>query len=250
VAEEWLESAMKQYNQASYDAREAYPAILQMPGKLLGNLIQWCLEALPDEILVGLDISSERQVRKEVSQAFTGPESRDDLFAGQGYTISEAQVVNRGNSMTVHHLPEEWTDEIFGAERGPRGGRFTHWLHTHPNAPAIPSGPDAAAAQWTEGVDLILGVEFSPAWGAPWVDGVEGERRMVAGNKRPEGEKGQSWFRQRMAREKRPVLGRAKTGHSIHGIELIAFHRSGVGVNILFVDENNLPYGWPFPDVQ
>jgi hypothetical protein len=53
-----------------------------------------------------------------------------------------------------------------------------------------------------------------------------------------------------MAREKRPVLGRAKTGHSIHGIELIAFHRSGVGVNILFVDENNLPYGWPFPDVQ
>ena len=43
-----------------------------------------------------------------------------------------------------------------------------------------------------------------------------------------------------------PVIGKAPTGHSIHGLELIAFHRSGVGVNVIFVDGKGIPYGWPF----
>ena len=237
---------MTDYNSMSFERRDEYPAILQMPGVLLSHLIIWCFEALPDEILVGLDVDPERKVRPEVSDMFCGEQSRNELFAGQDYTIGEAKVVNRGNSMTVHHLPEEWTDEIFSVDRGPRGGRFTHWLHTHPNCPAIPSGADADAAQWTEGVDLILGVDFSPEFSAPWVEGVEGERRIIAGSERPQPSKGESWFRRRMARQNRPVLGKAPTGHSIHGIELIAFHRSGIGINVIFVDEDDLPYGWPF----
>jgi len=42
------------------------------------------------------------------------------------------------------------------------------------------------------------------------------------------------------------VLGIAPTGHSIHGLELIAFHKSGVGVNVVLVDDEGMPYGWPF----
>ena len=34
-------------------------------------------------------------------------------------------------------------------------------------------------------------------------------------------------------------------------IALSAFHRSGVGINVIFVDGEGLPYGWPFQtDVQ
>ncbi len=248
MVEQWLADAMTAYNRESFDKRDSYSSLIQMPGSMLVDLLSWCFQSLPDEILVGMDVDPQRKVLPEVAELFTGSESRSDLFAGQGYTIGEAQMVNRGNSMTVHHLPEEWTDDIFGADRGPRGGRFTHWLHTHPNCPAIPSGADAQAAQWTEGVDMILGVEFSPEWSAPWVEGVEGERRMVAGSKRPESEVRGSWFKRKMAASKRPVLGKAVTGHSIHGIELIAFHRTGVGVNVVFVDEDDLPYGWPLTE--
>jgi hypothetical protein len=39
-------------------------------------------------------------------------------------------------------------------------------------------------------------------------------------------------------------LGRASTGHRIHGLELIAFHRTGVGINVVLVDDEGLPIGW------
>ena len=133
--------------------------------------------------------------------------------------------MNRGDSFSVHHIPEEWTDDFFAVDRGPRGGRFTHWLHTHPNAVAIPSGADADAAQYTEGIDMILGIQFSPEGIHPWFDNVEGQRRpLIDKNK--------------------GVIGIASTGHLIHGLEVIAYHRSGVGINVIFVDENNYPYGW------
>ena len=66
-------------------------------------------------------------------------------------------------------------DGLFSRDRGSRGSRFTHWLHTHPNAPAIPSGADADAAQWTEGTDMILGIRFSPEGHLPWFDDVDGK---------------------------------------------------------------------------
>jgi hypothetical protein len=254
VVVDWLVRAMDDYNRVSLEKKESYVATLHMPGTILDELVNWCFQSLPDEILVGLEVDISTPHRDEVDELFQGADHHYGLFAGQGSIIGEAHIVNRGDSYSVHHLPEEWTDGLFTESRGARGGRFTHWLHTHPNAPAIPSGADADAAQATEGVDLILGVDFSPAGPLPWYDDVEGERRPLAKDEQkgePEAENADAnrpRWRSRLfgRRDRRQVLGKAPTGHSIHGLELIAFHRSGVGINVIFVDGEGLPYGWPF----
>ena len=82
----------------------------------------------------------------------------------------EAKVVNRGDSYSVHHLPEEWTDEIFGYERGPRG-RFTHWLHIQTVLQYLVE--PMHAAQSTDGIDMILGIGFTPEGFQPWFEDVE-----------------------------------------------------------------------------
>ncbi len=41
-----------------------------------------------------------------------------------------------------------------------------------------------------------------------------------------------------------PVIGRAVTGHTIHSLELIAFHRTGFGVNVVMTDPEGKPIGW------
>ena len=230
MASDWLEEAVAVYNDESFNRREEYVAQIHFPVSILEEILGWAFKSLPDEILVGLDVKDER-INPETSTMFQGDNHKDSLFAGQGYKISEAVMVNRGDSYSVHHIPEEWTDDIFGTDRGPRAGRFTHWLHTHPNAPAIPSGADADAAQSTDGVDLILGIEFSPAGPLPWFDDVEGERRVI-------GEK-KSWFSRR---DKRKVLGFAPTGHMIYSLELIAFHKAGLGVNVIFVNDEGEAY--------
>ena len=163
------------------------------------------------------------------------------MFQGQGFVISEAHIVNRGDSYSVHHLPEDWTDDIFAPSRGARAGRFTHWLHTHPNAPAIPSGADADASQETSGIDLILGLRFSPSGPLPWFDDVEGKRRIlgkeaVIGNN-------QQTKRRLFGGTQLPVIGMAPSGHMIHEVQLIAFHKTGLGVNVIFIDDQDSPYG-------
>ena len=252
----WLKEAMKEYNFASFENRNSYPAVIHMPGKILDKVIKWCFESLPDEVLVGIDVDNKSPINQEVSLAFCNQGSRADLFAGQDYVIGEAEIVNRGDSFSVHHLPEDWTDGIFTESRGARGGRFTHWLHTHPNAVAIPSSQDADAAQSTLGVDLILGVEFSPEGPFGWYEDVEGVRRPLGNNRVSEegseskpshGDSSAGWRRKWWKKKnQRQVLGISPTGHSIHGLELIAFHKSGVGVNVVLVDEEGIPYGWPF----
>jgi hypothetical protein len=112
-------------------------------------------------------------------------------------------------------------------------------MHTHPNCVAIPSAADADAAQHTAGVDMILGIEFSPEGPLPWFEDAEGVRRPL---KPEEDEPKKGWGSWRRHRQ-RPILGRASTGHSIHGLELISFHRTGVGVNVLLVDDDGIPYG-------
>jgi proteasome lid subunit RPN8/RPN11 len=220
MVSDWLADAIAIYNDESHNRREEYVAQVHFPARILEDILEWAFKALPDEILVGLDVSELRNL-PEIEVEFQGEKQRKNLFAGQGYRINEAAMVNRGDSYSVHHLPEEWTDEVFGSDRGPRAGRFTHWLHTHPNCPAIPSEADASAAQSTDGVDLILGIEFSP----------EGERRVI-------GEK-KSWFSRK---DKRKVLGVAPTGHRIHSLELIAFHKAGLGVNVVFVNDEGIAY--------
>ena len=98
--------------------RDAYAAQLHLPGPIFQDLVIWALQSLPDEILIGLDADSERKHIQEVEAAFEGQEHVPNLFGGQGYVIKEAHVVNRGDSYSVHHLPEEWTDDLFSGQRG------------------------------------------------------------------------------------------------------------------------------------
>ena len=244
MPEQWLEEIMSSYNHDSFASRDSYAAQLYMPGGLFEKLIWWSLQALPDEILIGLDIDRSKLQRREVNEAFCSTQQVNDLFQGQGYIIGEAHIVNRGDSYSVHHLPEEWTDDIFAPSRGARAGRFTHWLHTHPNAPAIPSGADADAAQETPGVDLILGLRFSPSGPLPWFDDVEGTRRVLGREATSIIKPEKNAVRGRFGVPKLPVIGTAPSGHMIHEIQLIAFHKSGLGVNVIFTDEHDLPYGW------
>ena len=214
----WLHEAASRYNSQSLANRDAYAAVLLMPIQNLATILDWTFQSLPDEILVGMDPDNNRPNPKEVVEAYSGADQEAGLFAGQGYLLGKPHLVNRGDSFEVHHVPEEWMDGLFSTDRGSRGSRFTHWLHTHPNAPAIPSGADADAAQWTEGTDMILGIRFSPEGYLPWFDDVDGVRRPL----RDLDDSG--------------ALGRAKTGHLIHGLDLICFHRTGLGVNLVITD--------------
>lgn len=214
----WLHEAASRYNSQSLENRDAYAAVLLMPIQNLATILDWTFQSLPDEILVGMDPDNNRPNPKEVVEAYSGVDQETGLFAGQGYLLGKPHLVNRGDSFEVHHVPEEWMDGLFSTDRGSRGSRFTHWLHTHPNAPAIPSGADADAAQWTEGTDMILGIRFSPEGHLPWFDDVDGVRRPLSDL------------------EDRGALGRARTGHLIHGLDLICFHRTGLGVNLVITD--------------
>lgn len=223
---EWLSQASLEYNLQSLNQRDSYAGVIFIPIKVLSQIIDWSFQSLPDEILVGLDIDTSKSLDRTLVSKYTGSMFEPDLFAGQGMFVSKPHLVNRGDSYEVHHVPEEWVDGIFSEDRGPRGSRFTHWLHTHPNAPAIPSGADADAAQFTDGVDMIMGVWFSPEGTAPWFEDVDGVRRPLTDIPTfPE----------------RRVLGIATTGHLIHGVELIAFHKRGLGVNVVICDNDGLP---------
>ena len=191
---------------------------------------------------MGLDIDANRNPSEDIENLFLSEQQVEGLFQGQGFVISEAHIVNRGDSYSVHHLPEDWTDDIFAPSRGARAGRFTHWLHTHPNAPAIPSGADADASQETSGIDLILGLRFSPSGPLPWFDDVEGKRRILG--KEAAVENNQQAKRRLFGGTQLPVIGMAPSGHMIHEVQLIAFHKTGLGVNVIFIDDQDSPYGW------
>ncbi len=248
MVDAWLVEAMAAYNADSLTNRDGYRGLVQIPGETLETILLMALESLPDEILVGLDGDNDRPHRAEVDELFRGADHEDGLFAGEGHVLGDATLVNRGDSWSVHHVPEEWTDGIFAESRGPRGGRFIHWLHTHPNAVAIPSEQDADAAQHTHGVDMILGIEFSPEGPLPWFEDADGVRRRLQPDEvapveqaeQARGRRGWGGWRRRQ----KPILGVAPTGHRIHGLELISFHRSGSGINVIFVDDDGLPYGW------
>ena len=157
-----------------------------------------------------------------MEEKYSGVQREVNLFEGQGYVLGEPHLVNRGDSFEVHHVPEEWMDEFFSDERGLRGGRFTHWLHTHPNAPALPSEADADASQWTDGTDMILGIRFFPEGFLPWFEDIGGVRRSLTDL------------------DGTGAIGRARTGHLIRGLEIICYHRSGLGVNLVITNNEGL----------
>jgi hypothetical protein len=221
---DWLLEAATSYNQDSYEQRERYSTHLLIPIETMRTVIQWSMESIPDEVLIGFDPDTERPNPESVEDAF-GPSQ--SAFSGYGYLLGTPHIVNVGDSFSVHHVPEEWTDGIFSEERGARGSRFASFLHSHPNAYAHPSQADAEAADWTEGVEMILGVKFSPApLGLEWYDQEDGHRRDL----NPE------------QGDDLPVLARV-AGRKVHGFELIGYLRNGEGVNLLITDEGGSPIG-------
>ncbi|MEC7601376.1 MAG: hypothetical protein VYB83_01005 [Candidatus Thermoplasmatota archaeon] len=250
MVEPWLVDAAVAYNRQSFEQKDGYVGLILLPIKHLETVLNWSFQSLPDEILVGFDPNQNLPHNQEIHDFFIGSDHREELHQGEGLVLGEPHLVNRGDSFSVHHIPEEWVDEIFAQERGGRGSRFTHWLHTHPNAVAIPSNADADAAQWTSGVDMILGIQFSPSGPLPWFDEVDGVRRPLQPEEAAQradvvdssGRRG--WARFRRSRDEKQILGRATTGHRIHGLELISFHRTGVGINVVLVDEEGVPIGW------
>ena len=226
MVDKWLVKSAQKYNKQSLENKDGYPAFILMPITTLEKIINWTFQSLPDEILVGMDPNPEIKNPKKIEDLYRGVNFQNKLFAGQGYILGEPHLVNRGDAFSVHHVPEEWNDGIFGEERGVRGGRFTTWLHTHPNAPAIPSMADADAAQWTEGCDMILGVRFSPEGIFPWFDDIEGTRRKLTPQE----------IDQKID-DLKPHIGTAITGHRIHELELISFHKRGFGINIILTDD-------------
>ena len=221
---DWLLGAAEAYNLDSYEQRERYSTHLLIPIETMRTVIRWSMESIPDEVLIGFDPDTERPNPEEVEEVF-GPSQ--STFSGYGYLLGTPHIVNVGDSYSVHHVPEEWTDGVFSEERGARGSRFASFLHSHPNAYAHPSEADAEAADWTEGVEMILGVRFSPApLGLEWYDEEEGHRRDL--NPEQGGEL--------------PVLARV-AGRKVHGFELIGYLRNGEGVNILITEDDGVPIG-------
>ena len=250
MVEPWLLDAAVAYNRQSFEQKDGYVGLILLPVEHLETVLNWSFQSLPDEILVGFDPNQNLPHNQEIHDFFIGSDHREELHQGERLVLGEPHLVNRGDSFSVHHIPEEWVDDVFSQERGGRGSRFTHWLHTHPNAVAIPSNADADAAQWTSGVDMILGIQFSPSGPLPWFDEVDGVRRPLQPEEAAEradvadssGRRG--WARVRRSREEKQILGRASTGHRIHGLELISFHRTGVGINVVLVDKEGVPIGW------
>jgi proteasome lid subunit RPN8/RPN11 len=221
---DWLLGAAEAYNLESYEQREMYATHLLIPIETMRTVIRWSMESIPDEVLIGFDPDPERPNPKMVEEVF-GP--AQSTFSGYGYLLGVPHIVNVGDSYSVHHVPEEWTDGVFSEERGARGSRFASFLHSHPNAYAHPSEADAEAADWTEGVEMILGVRFSPApLGLEWYDEEESHRRDL--NPENEGEL--------------PVLARV-AGRKVHGFELIGYLRNGEGVNLLITEDEGFPIG-------
>ena len=221
---DWLLGAVGAYNLDSYEQRERYSTHLLIPIETMRTVIRWSMESIPDEVLIGFDPDPERPNPEMVEDVF-GP--AQTTFSGYGYLLGTPHIVNVGDSYSVHHVPEEWTDGVFSEERGARGSRFASFLHSHPNAYAHPSEADAEAADWTEGVEMILGVRFSPApLGLEWYDEEESHRRDL--NPEHVGEM--------------PVLARV-AGRKVHGFELIGYLRNGEGVNLLITDEEGFPIG-------
>jgi len=221
---DWLLDAVGAYNLDSYEQRERYSTYLLIPIETMRTVIRWSMESIPDEVLIGFDPDPERPNPEMVEDVF-GP--AQTTFSGYGYLLGTPHIVNVGDSYSVHHVPEEWTDGVFSEERGARGSRFASFLHSHPNAYAHPSEADAEAADWTEGVEMILGVRFSPApLGLEWYDEGESHRRDL--NPEHVGEM--------------PVLARV-AGRKVHGFELIGYLRNGEGVNLLITDDEGFPIG-------
>ena len=87
-----------------------------------------------------------------------------------------------------------------------------------------------------------MGLRFSPSGPLPWFDDVEGKRRILGKEATINSKSNLDGSFTR--RNDLSVVGIAPSGHLIHEVQLIAFHKTGLGVNVIFTDEDDFPYGW------
>lgn len=212
------------YNSDSWKKRRKYAAYLLIPIETLSKIVHWSFNYLPDEILVGIDPDFSIKNPKIVDEKFKP--FKTDLFAGQGFVLGEPHLINRGDSFSVHQIPEDWTDDFFAEDRGIRGSRFCHYIHSHPNCAALPSKGDEEASQGTEGCEMILGLNFSPKIIEGWDYGNSEKRRKLD-----------------FEDSQIPIIGISSSGHKILDMEIIAYHRSGLGINLLITDKFGKPIG-------
>ena len=219
---EWLRRAAIPYNIDSFEQRDRYGCHICIPIDSLIRVVGWSMEYFPEEVLIGFDPTTTRNP-DIVEETFGPPRS---VFSGAGYILGEPHLLNVGDEFSVEHISEDWLDGALSANRGSRGSRFSTYLHSHPNAFAGPSQSDASASDFTEGVEMILGVEVeNPPLGLEWYE-QEGTHRRRLGEEKPEGE----------------ILARL-AGRRILGMELIGFIRGGLAANILITDEDGFPLG-------
>ena len=83
MVSEWLADAVAIYNDESHNRRDEYVAQVHFPVRILEDILEWAFKSLPDEILVGLDVSRDRNL-PEVEVEFQGSNQTKNLFAGQG----------------------------------------------------------------------------------------------------------------------------------------------------------------------
>ena len=219
---EWLRRAAIPYNIDSFEQRDRYGCHICLPMDSLIRTVRWSLEYFPEEVLIGFDPTTTRNP-DIVEETFGPPRS---VFSGAGYILGEPHLLNVGDEFSVEHISEDWLDGALSTNRGSRGSRFSTYLHSHPNAFAGPSQSDASASDFTEGVEMILGVEVeNPPLGLEWYE-QEGTHRRRLGAEKTEGE----------------ILARL-AGRKILSLELIGFIRGGLAANILITDEEGFPLG-------
>ncbi len=220
---DWLLEAASNYNRESFELRDAYAAYICMKVSALEFMISTSVDAIPDECLFGFDPNYDEPNPEAIENAFG--EGSNDLFSGQGYVLSMPVLANRGTEFMVMEFDEDWG--VFPETRGARGSRYESFCHSHPQAPSLPSEGDIDASQ---NVEMILGFRFSPENPQlPFFDEFEhsGIRRYLTP---PTDQSGGL-----------PVVIRTHSWEVNH-FELVAYHRTGVGINILLV-EDGVPVG-------
>ena len=113
MVEPWLLDAAVAYNRQSFEQKDGYVGLILLPIEHLETVLNWSFQSLPDEILVGFDPNQNLPHNQEIHDFFIGSDHREELHQGERLVLGEPHLVNRGDSFSVHHIPEEWVTMYF-----------------------------------------------------------------------------------------------------------------------------------------
>ena len=102
---------MVAYNTASIERRDGYAAQLHVDGRVILDVLRWCFESLPDEVLVGMDPHPDRHHRPEVESMFRGRDEEVGLFICQKESpdlflwVNSSVLILRYRSIPINYGP-------------------------------------------------------------------------------------------------------------------------------------------------